>query len=184
MATAVLVIDVQQALCHGPWAAWEAEVLIGRINGVNARARAAGVPVVFIQHEDDHPLLRPGSTGWQLADGLVADDGDLRVRKTTPDSFHRTELKALLDRLGVDHLVVCGLQTEYCVDTTTRRALALGYPVTLVSDGHSTLPNGVLSAEQIRAHHNQTLGGMDSFGVRASLVPADQVRFDTVAATR
>lgn len=182
MTTVVLVIDVQEALCHGPWAAWEAEALIGRINGVSARARAAGVPVVFIQHEDDHPLLRAGSAGWQLAQGLVAEAADPRIRKTTPDSFHRTELQPLLDRLGIDRLVVCGLQTEYCVDTTTRRALALGYPVTLVSDGHSTLANGVLSAEQIRAHHNQTLGGMDSFGVRVSLVPAEQVRFDAAPA--
>lgn len=181
MTTAVLVIDVQNALCHGEWAAWEAEPLIERINTVTARARAAGVPVVFIQHEDDHPLLRTGSHGWQLAEGLVADAADPRIRKTTPDSFHRTELKALLDRLGVERLVVCGLQTEYCVDTTTRRALALGYPVTLVSDGHSTLPNGVLSAEQIRAHHNQTLGAMESFGVRATLVPAGEVGFDAAA---
>lgn len=182
MTTAVLVIDVQNALCHGPWAAWEAGPLIDRINTITARARAAGVPVVFIQHEDDHPMLRAGSDGWQLAAGLVADDADPRVRKTTPDSFHRTELKALLDRAGVDRLVVCGLQTEYCVDTTTRRALALGYPVTLVRDGHSTVPNGVLSAEQIRAHHNQTLGSMESFGVRATLVPADELRFGAEAA--
>jgi len=183
MTTAVLVIDVQNALCQGEWAAWEAGPMIGRLNAVTARARAAGVPVVFIQHEDDHPAMRAGSPGWQLAEGLDARDDDPRIRKTTPDAFHRTELKAWLDRLGVDRLVVCGLQTEYCVDTTTRRALALGYPVTLVSDGHSTLPNGVLSAEQIRAHHNHTLGAMESFGVRARLLPADQVRFDAAPAS-
>lgn len=66
----------------------------------------------------------------------------------------------------MDRLVVCGFQSEFCVDTTTRRALALGYPVTLVADGHSTTDNGVLSAAQISAHHNATLTNIVSFGPR------------------
>lgn len=135
------------------------------------------MPVVWVQHEEDHELLRHGSPGWQLADGLDVAPGDHRVRKTTPDAFLRTPLPDLVQRLGTRSLVVCGLQTEYCVDTTTRRALALGLPVTLVSDGHSTVDNGVLSAAQIRAHHNQTLGSMESFGVRATLRAADAVVF-------
>jgi len=75
--------------------------------------------------------------------------------------------------------VICGLQSEFCVDSTTRRALALGYPVTLVSDGHSTLDNGVLTAAQISAHHNQTLATLDSYGPRVTTVLAEDVRFDT-----
>lgn len=74
--------------------------------------------------------------------------------------------------------VICGLQSEFCVDTTTRRALALGYPVTLVSDGHSTMDNGVLSAAQISAHHNETLVNITSFGPRVRAMPASDVRFE------
>jgi hypothetical protein len=61
------------------------------------------------------------------------------------------------------------------VDTTTRRALALGYPVTLVSDAHTTLDNGTLTAAQISAHHNETLANIASFGPRAVAVPAAEV---------
>ena len=58
---------------------------------------------------------------------------------------------------------------ETCTD---RRALALGYPVTLVADGHSTVDNRVLTASQITAHHNETLSNISSFGPRAVAVPA------------
>ncbi len=65
---------------------------------------------------------------------------------------------------------MCGLHSEFCVDTTTRRALALGYPVALVADGHSSAGNAVLSAPQAIAHHNATLSNISSFGPRARLV--------------
>ena len=74
--------------------------------------------------------------------------------------------------------MVCGLQSDFCVDSTTRRALALGYPVTLVSDAHSTVDNGILSAPQIVAHHSRTLSNIESFDVRATLCASPDVRFD------
>ncbi|WP_044874377.1 cysteine hydrolase family protein [Pseudomonas sp. LFM046] len=175
MKTALLIIDVQQALSVGIEAAFEIERVIDTINGISTKARAAGLPVVLIQHEEDNGDFRFGSDGWQLAEGLAADAGDYRVRKTTPDSFHKTDLQAVLQEYDIQRLIVCGLQTDFCVDTTVRRALALGYEVTLVADGHSTLDNGVLSAAQIIAHHNKVLGSMSSFGVRARVVPAAQV---------
>ena len=131
MTRALLVIDVQQGLCEGEGAAWDCANVIARINRVAAHARASGVPVVFIQHEDATELVL-GSRAWELADGLLDEPGDLRVRKTTPDSFLRTDLQALLSARGVSELIVCGMHSEFCVDTTTRRALPLGYPVTLV----------------------------------------------------
>ena len=177
MPTALLIIDVQQALCTGEHAAFESDRVIERINTVAARARSAGVPVVLIQHESPEPPLQHGSAGWQLAEGLHTQATDLRMRKRATDSFHNTELQALLQARAIDHLVVCGLQSDFCVDTTTRRALALGYPVTLVADGHSTVDNGVLTAAQISAHHNATLSNITSFGPRATAMPAADVRF-------
>lgn len=175
MPTALLIIDVQTTLCVGPWAAHDADGLIGRINTVSRKVRAAGAPVVFIQHEEDHELMRHGSPGWQLAPGLETAEGDLFVRKTTPNSFFKTDLQAQLQARGVTEVIVCGLQTDFCVSTTVLGALERGYPVTLVSDGHSTLDNGVLTAPQIIAHHNRTLSHMQSFGPRVALVPAAEV---------
>lgn len=178
---AVLVIDVQQALCEGEHAALEAPQVIARINHVCATARAAGAPVVLIQHESATGELVHGSPGWQLARGLLAEPTDHRVRKTTPDSFHRTGLEALLQRHAVTDLVICGMHTEFCVDTTTRRALALGYPVVLVEDAHTSAGNRHLSAPQIVRHHNETLAAIASFGARAVTLPARCIAFETPA---
>ena len=177
MKHALLVIDVQQALCEGEHAAFEAPQVIARINHVAAKARAAGAPVVFIQHEAAGELAH-GSPGWQLARGLHVAPGDLRVGKTTPDSFHGTDLEPILRRHAVTDLVICGMHTEFCVDTTTRRALALGYPVVLVEDGHTSAGNRHLSAPLVIRHHNETLAAIVSFGPRAVPLPARQVGFE------
>ncbi|MCX2860547.1 cysteine hydrolase family protein [Paucibacter sp. PLA-PC-4] len=177
MNQAVLVIDVQHALSHGVYPCFDADRVIERINAVCAKARAAGVPVMLIQHQSVGGALDQGSEGWQLAAGLEVQPGDIRLGKTAADAFHKTELQALLQRLGVERLVVCGFQSEFCVDTTVRRALGLGYPVTLVADGHSTLDNGLLSAAQISAHHNLTLAHISSFGLRVTSVAAAEICF-------
>ncbi len=178
MSTALLIIDVQQALCTGAEAAFDSDRVIERINTVAEKARAAGAAVVLIQHEEERGPLQFDSAGWQLAQGLVTAPGDLRIRKTTPDSFHRTDLVQRLQERGISRLLVCGLQSDFCVDTTTRRALALGYEVVLVADAHSTVDNEVLSAAQITAHHNTTLANMTSFGKRAIVVPAAEVHIE------
>ena len=178
MPRALLVIDVQQGLCEGESAAWQCGEVIARINAVSSRARAAGVPVIFVQHESGPGYLERGTPAWELALGLQVHPDDLRQPKTTPDSFHRTGLQQTLERLGATEVVICGMHSEFCVDTTTRRALALGYPVTLVSDAHTSSGNEHLSAAQVIAHHNATLTNISSFGPRASAVPAAEVRFD------
>ena len=178
MTPALLIIDVQSALCSGDEEAFDIEGVIQRINAVSANARAANALVCFVQHEEARGTLQLESAGWQLDERVDVRASDLRVRKTTPDSFHGTDLQTSLVARGVDQLVVCGLQSECCVDSTVRKALALGYPVVLVTDAHSTVDNGVLSAAQISAHHSVTLAGIGSFGPKVTLRKAADVRFD------
>lgn len=177
MITALLVIDVQQALCSGEYAAFDIENVIARINLLSQKARESNAPVIFVQHEENEGPLPFGGAGWQLAQPLVVTPEDIRVRKKTPNSFHETSLQQMLKERGVSKLVICGLQSDFCVDTTVRQALPLGYDVVLVADAHSTLDNGVLSAAQIVAHHNQTLRHMTSFGRQMSVKPANEVSF-------
>lgn len=160
MGTALLVIDVQRALSEGEYAAFDVTKLVERINGVIAKARAAGIPVVFIQHEEGEGPMVHGRPGWELAPALDARPGDPRIRKTKPDSFAGTGLQALLEKLGVKDLVVTGMQSDFCVDATTRGALAQGYAVTLVSDGHSTLDNEGRKAADISRLCNESLAAL------------------------
>ena len=178
MTIALLIIDVQHALCSGEYEAFECKRVIERINVVSRKMREAGASVVVIQHESPDGLLEYGTEGWNLAAGLDVQPTDIYVRKKASDSFHNTDLLAILQARGVKKLAICGLQSEFCVDTTTRRALALGYPVTLVSDAHSTINNSVLSAAQITAHHNETLANITSFGPRVTAVPSSEVKID------
>ena len=177
MISALLVIDIQQGLCEGEGAAFDCEGIISRINVTLRKARQAGVPIIFIQHESHSGYLEYGTAAWQLARGLEISPNDRKVRKTTPDSFLRTDLEAILRADGIEHVVLCGMHSEFCVDTTARRALALGFPVTLVSDAHTSAGNDAISAQQVIAHHNATLTNISSFGPRVQAIPSRDIEF-------
>ena len=178
MKSALLIIDVQSGLFDDEPRPFEADAVVARINALAARAREAAMPVVFIQHERPDHFLAHGEPGWQLESHLVVEPGDTRVRKTTPDSFLRTDLAEHLARWGTQQVVICGYATEFCVDTTTRRAAALGFPVVLAADAHTTHGKAHLPASAIRAHHNATLPGIASFGPVIQALPAAQIAFD------
>lgn len=156
--TALLVIDMQVGLVEG---AFQKHETVARLADLVAEARAAGTPVVFIQHqEDDYPPMQPGAPEWQFHPDLTPAEGELVIHKRASDAFYGTPLREELAARGVRHLVVTGMMTEYCVDATCRRASSEGFDVTLVADGHTTEDTTTLSAAQIIAHHNRTLGQM------------------------
>jgi nicotinamidase-related amidase len=177
MTTALLIIDVQRALCSGEYQCHDIHHVINTINGLSARARKAGVPVVLIQHEEKDSPLAHGAEGWQLAEGLETSPKDLRVRKTTPDSFYQTDLRKLLPSEDFEKLVICGLQTDYCVNATVRQAHQLGYDVVLVADAHSTVDNGNMSAEDIISEHNKDLAHLTGATGRVDVKAAADITF-------
>ncbi|HWC76893.1 MAG TPA: isochorismatase family protein, partial [Blastocatellia bacterium] len=79
---------------------------------------------------------------------------------------------------SIRHLIVTGAMTEYCVDTTCRRAASMGYDVTLVADAHTTLDNELLTGGQIIAHHNAVLGNIGAGGHAIKIKPAADVDLD------
>ncbi|ASG05482.1 MULTISPECIES: cysteine hydrolase family protein [Vibrio] len=170
MKSAVLVIDVQNILFDPTPQPFERNEVLTRINKVTDWARQKDISVIFIQHEQTGTPIEYGSEGWQLQSSLHVESSDHFIRKTTPDSFLRTNLESLLQELCIEHLYICGYATEFCVDTTTRRAAGLGYSVDLISDAHTTQSKSHLSGEQIRVHHNATLPSISSFGVKITAV--------------
>ena len=158
--TALLVIDVQSGMFAEDDPVYQGAELLATIGDLLAKARAAEAPVIYIQHNGGpgHPL-EPGSAGWPIHPAIAPAAGEPVIGKATPDWFHETTLQAELEARGIVKLVVAGIQTEICVDTTCRRAASLGYQTTLVRDAHSTWDSRTLSAVQIIAHHNDTLDG-------------------------
>ena len=163
MKYAVLIIDVQRGLFDNSPRPYLADDVITNINRINEKARASNVPVLFIQHEQVSSILEYQTEGWQLQSDLVVSEHDIVIRKTTPDSFHNTNLEETLQKLAVTNLLVCGYASEFCVDTTIRRAAALGYSIELIADSHTTHDKEHATALQIRDHHNATLPNISSF---------------------
>ena len=109
-----------------------------------------------ITDQKDHPLEK-GTDGWKIHVKLHHKKGTVSL-KNDPRFIPQDEPKRSIARQGIDHVIISGMQTEYCVDTTTRRAFSEGYKVTLVSDAHSTFDTEVLRAEDIVKHHNVVFG--------------------------
>ena len=85
---------------------------------------------------------------------LVREDSDLQMHKRACDSFYETELADVLERHGVQQLIVTGCATDFCVDTTIRAAASRDYEVVVVEDGHTTKDRLHLDAKSIIGHHN------------------------------
>ncbi|WP_299022910.1 cysteine hydrolase family protein, partial [uncultured Photobacterium sp.] len=172
-----VVIDVQRVLFEGDSQPFAADEVVHNINQLTDKARNSNVPVVFVQHEQPGTEIEFGSEGWQLQSDLNVLKTDTFIRKTTPDSFLRTNLQDVLSDSGVTNLLVCGYASEFCVDTTIRRAAGLGYSVQLIADAHTTHDKEHATGEQIRTHHNATLPNISSFGVPITSILASDVEF-------
>ena len=173
--TALLVIDVQVGIIEG-FHAYPGSEVMEQINRLRTRARTANVPVIYVQHDGPQgDPLEAGSEGWEIHPEITPREEDLIIRKRACDSFFETTLQKELEARGIKHLIVTGCQTEYCVDTTVRRAVSLGCDVTLVSDAHTTVDNKLLTAAQIIEHHNALLDGFDAGSHAIKVRAAEEV---------
>lgn len=132
-APVLLVVDVQVGVMHD---AWESPRVIRNVCRTVERARAEGVPVLWVQHSDAD--LPEGSDRWQLVPELVPAAGEPILHKHFNSSFEQTPLDEELARLGATHVVLAGAATNWCIRATAYGALERGYDVTLVKDAHTT----------------------------------------------
>ena len=175
--TALLVIDVQLCNFEESPPVHEGSDLLSKISALVAQARAVGVPIIYVQHcGPEGAIDQPGTPGWEIHPAIAPVEGDAVVQKCHPDAFQDTCLQRELESRGIKELIITGIQTEYCVDTTCRRAYSLNYDVTLIKDAHSTWDTDLLGASQIIAHHNEVLAGWF-----AELKKANEVKFDSAA---
>ena len=173
--TALVVIDVQVGLIEE---AYQCREVLDHINTLLSGARDSHTPVVYIQHDGGRGHgLEVGTPGWQIHPAIAPREGELIVHKRASDSFHKTPLQDELEARGINHLVIAGGQTEYCIDTTVRRATTLGYKVTLAGDAHTTYDTDLLTAAQIIAHHNYTLDGFRTDQNAITVKPTDEITF-------
>lgn len=162
-STALLVIDVQEEALEG---CPDGAAVVERINQLSQRAADAGLPVIFIQHEGE---------GGELAVALERPEGSLLLTKSYRDAFEATELEELLARLGVRRLIVTGVHSDFCVQTTALSALIRGFGLVFVSDAHATRPapeDTGLSARAIQDLVNARFATLRYPGRSVSVLPA------------
>jgi nicotinamidase-related amidase len=143
MNRALLVLDVQESFRRRPlWEAVSAPDIAARAARLAAAARTAGDLVVWVLHAEpgSGTAFDPGLGHVRLMDGLAPGPGEPVLTKTSRNAFTTTGLQRLLTARGVGEVVVCGIQTEQCCETTARLAADLGYRVTFVTDATATFP--------------------------------------------
>lgn len=172
---ALLVVDMQVAVVEQ---AHERDAIVARIADLVARARSAGAPVVWVQHQDAN--LVTDSPGWAIVAELQPATTEPLIHKRYGDAFEGTELEALLERLGVGRLVVTGAQTDACIRNTIHGAFVRGYDTTLVGDCHTTEDlsrYGLPKPAAVIAHTNMYWQWQTAPGRTAAVLRADQVTF-------
>ncbi len=159
MKTALMIVDVQNSIVFDNGSmVHDADRILRNIATLLQKARDSQTPVIFIQHTSKTRTgFIEGSAGWEIHSAVKPLPHEKVIQKTVCDSFYETALHQKLQNLKVERVVIAGLRTEMCIDTTSRRAFTLGYKVLLIEDAHSTIDNSVLKAQQIIDHHNVTL---------------------------
>ena len=174
--SAVLVIDVQNGVVED---AFSRNDVISHIKDVLVKAREKDVPVIWVQHSDDELVI--DSQSWQIVPELAPLPGEHTVRKIYRSSFEETNLDAILESLSVDHLYICGAQTNNCVRHTNHAALERGYDITLIRDGHTTSgyewKGHTIVATEVIDEQNDNLSGYTLPGRKASVVESSVIIF-------
>jgi nicotinamidase-related amidase len=173
--TALVVVDVQNAVVHG---APHRDAVVANIAGLVGRARQEQVPVVWVQHSDDE-LVR-GTDDWAIVPELTRADAEPLVEKHYGDAFEDTDLETVLADAGVGRLVIVGAESDACIRSTLHGALVRGYDTMLVHDAHTTGDKtawGAPPPDQVISHTNLYWGFQTAPGRTAGTVATDDVDF-------
>ncbi|MFF1815956.1 isochorismatase family protein [Kribbella sp. NPDC058245] len=141
--TALLVVDVQESFRVRPsWQIVNHPDIADRVGRLVTAARAAGDLVVWVLHTEPGTgtAFDPASGHVRLIEGLEPIDGEPVIAKTAHNAFTTTNLQQLLTLQGVDQVVISGIRTEQCAETTARVASDLGYDVVFVTEATATMP--------------------------------------------
>jgi nicotinamidase-related amidase len=143
MRTALIVIDVQESFRQLPsWQAISNPRIADQVNLLAAASRAHGDRVIWVLHAEEGSggVFDPASGHVRLIDGLASQPGEPVLTKTSHNAFTTTNLQQLLTSQGVGKVIICGIRTEQCCETTARVASDLGFKVTFVMDATATSP--------------------------------------------
>lgn len=151
MRSALIIVDLQLGFDDPRWGRRNNPACEANIARLLAHWRRHEQPVVFVRHDstESESPLRPGTAGNQLRPQLTGSP-DLLVTKSVHSAFHGSpDLEAWLHRHGADEVVVTGVQTNMCRETTARLASDLGFSMTFALDATHTFDLPGISADEL-----------------------------------
>lgn len=168
MTKALILIDIQNDYFAGGKMPLEgADAAADNAAHLLAAFRARGWPIVHIQHLSTRPgatFFLPDTEGVQIHASVAPRAGELVLQKNYPNSFRATALEATLREQGVTELVLAGMMTHMCVDTTVRAAFDLGFRNELAHDACATralrFGDRDVAAADVHASFIAALGGL------------------------
>lgn len=139
--TALVIIDVQNAMDAPAWGARNNPGLIPNLRRVLERWRELAWPVYLVADDSPNPdsPYHPGQPGNDFKHELAPIDGEHVIRKTTGSAFVGTDFERQLRQAGHQTLVVGGFMTNKCVEATVRVAADLGFTICVLADGTATV---------------------------------------------
>ena len=144
MKTAFIIIDVQNILVES---GFETEKLLEKIAYLQDQARKQQIEIIYIQHIETPEALT--SEDWQLSPLLKRQADEKVFQKRYNSIFKETGLKEYLDQQGIEQLVLCGMQTEYCVDTSVKVGFEYGYKLVVPEGAVTTFDGEDIPAETL-----------------------------------
>ncbi len=138
MSRLLVIVDIQNDYFPGgAYPLVGTEAAAERASELLAHFRASGEPIVHVQHVSDAPdatFMRPGTRGVEINEAVAPLADEPVLLKGSPNAFLGTELEQRIRDASVDEVVVVGMMTSMCVDSTVRAAADLGFSVTVASD--------------------------------------------------
>lgn len=179
--SALLVVDVQVDVVAR---AWERDRVVNNVALAVGRAREAGVPVIWVQHEDGD--LKPDTPGWQWVPELRPRPDEACIHKRYNSAFEGTALPALLDQSSVSHIFLAGAASNWCIRATAYAALDRGFDLTLIGDAHTTDnlelgPGRVVEARSVVEDLNAAMRWLSYPGRKNAVASAADADFRTPA---
>ncbi len=176
MKQGLVLVDIQKDYFKGgKHELFEAEKAAREAEKVLTYFRRKNLPVFYVQHinnKKNATFFTPHSSGVEIFEGIAPQENETIITKYYPDSFFETDLKEQLEKQGVTELVVCGMMTHMCIDTTVRAAVSHGYTVTLIEDACTTRDleweGEVLSAQYVHKVFMASLNGIFAKVIKTS----------------
>jgi nicotinamidase-related amidase len=139
--TALLVIDVQASFPQRPyWSSNDAEIYLQAQNRLISQFQACGQPVIRVFHVESEGPFSFDSGFVRPLDGLIDFEADLTIHKQAHSAFAGTSLANWLTAQQINHIVVSGIRSEQCCETSTRDASDRGFQVDYVTEATLTFP--------------------------------------------